>query len=515
MPFRDEPTEELGREPRARTALADTPFLTAGSRLRDGRYVLERRLGRGGMAAVWLARDERLDRPVAIKVLSDTLAGDEDYLKRFRREARVAAGLTHPNLVNIYDFEAADRPYLVMEYVPGGDLGQRLATDRVPEPERLAIELLGALSHIHAAGVLHRDVKPQNVLLDADERSRLTDFGIAQPRDATSLTQTGQVLGTASYVAPEVLRGEAPSESSDLYSLGVVLAEATGDRPASAALLGLIDQLRAQDPAGRPGLAATALRELATRPKPPWPATEPTKPLADLPEPPPPADNGSFESGADGPVEPGPTFEPGASFEPPEPLRRPRLAFDARSKAIGALALAVIAVALIVGVVLGGGDNPSGGGAERPANAVDRNPEKGGGGGDDDQQTTTQAQEEQPPPAPSGADLNDQGYALIQQGRYDEAIPILQQALDQLDPSTLTYAYALYNLGHALVLAGRPEDAISILEQRLEYPDQTEVVQNELDLARREAGLTDDGGNTAPAPGNAYGHDKQKKEKGD
>jgi eukaryotic-like serine/threonine-protein kinase len=513
VPFRDEPTKELGREPRARTAVADTPFLIAGSRLRDGRYVLERRLGRGGMAAVWLARDERLDRPVAIKVLSDTLAGDEDYLKRFRREARVAAGLTHPNLVNIYDFEAADRPYLVMEYVPGGDLGQRLATDRVPEPERLAIELLGALSHIHAAGVLHRDVKPQNVLLDADERSRLTDFGIAQPRDATSLTQTGQVLGTASYLAPEVLRGEAPSESSDLYSLGVVLAEATGDRPASAALLGLIDQLRAQDPADRPGLAAAALRELATAAKPPWPATDPTKPLAVPPEPAPAAaDNGALEPGADGPVESGAPFEPGP-FQPPEPLRRRRLAFDARSKAIGALALAVIAVALIVGVVLGGDDNPSGGGTERAASALNRNQDQGGGG--DEQKTTTQAQEEQPPPAPSGADLNDQGYALIQQGRYDEAIPILQQALDQLDPSTLTYAYALYNLGHALVLAGRPEDAISILEQRLEYPDQTEVVQNELDLARREAGLTDDGGNTAPAPGNAYGHDKQKKEKGD
>lgn len=121
----DEPTEEIERDGASRAPVAVSPFLTAGAKIRDGRYVLERLIGRGGMAAVWLARDERLGRDVAVKVLSDTLAGDEDYLERFRREARVAASLGHPNLVDVYDFGAAGgRPCLVMEYVPGGDLGE-------------------------------------------------------------------------------------------------------------------------------------------------------------------------------------------------------------------------------------------------------------------------------------------------------------------------------------------------------------------------------------------------------
>src|SRR5919106_4817571 len=187
----------------------------------DGRYRLLRRLGSGGMAVVWVARDERLGRDVAVKVLSDVLAGDADYRRRFVREARVAARLNHPGLVGIHDFSAeSERPYLVMELVCGDTLADRIAAERAGELDLVALarELLGALAHIHAAGVVHRDVKPANVLIGTDGRARLTDFGIARPTDATALTQTGQVIGTLRYMSPEVQRGERATARSDLYS---------------------------------------------------------------------------------------------------------------------------------------------------------------------------------------------------------------------------------------------------------------------------------------------------------
>ncbi|MGH2985282.1 MAG: serine/threonine-protein kinase, partial [Solirubrobacterales bacterium] len=248
---------------RASTAVADGPLLASGRRLGE-RYRLERPLGHGGMAAVWLATDERLDRQVAVKVLSDTLAHDDEYLDRFQREAHVAAGLQHPHLVSIYDFDAGDRPFLVMEYIPGGDLAQRVEAGDVPDAESLARELLSALRHIHAAGVLHRDIKPQNVLIDAAGHARLTDFGIAQPRDATALTKTGHVIGTEAYLAPEVKQGAPASEQADLFALGVVLADASREG-AAAGLWELTDRLRDPDPDLRPHSAAAALATLERR----------------------------------------------------------------------------------------------------------------------------------------------------------------------------------------------------------------------------------------------------------
>ena len=192
MSASEQPTDEL---PTGRSALADPPLIAAGRRL-GGRYRLERRLGHGGMAVVWLATDERLGRPVAVKVLSETFTADRDYLGRFAREARVAAGLQHPNLVAVYDYDAGERPYLVMECVEGGDLAGLLERGEAPSVEQLAEELLAALRHIHDAGVLHRDIKPQNVLVDGYGHARLTDFGIAMPADADSLTRTGELIGT-------------------------------------------------------------------------------------------------------------------------------------------------------------------------------------------------------------------------------------------------------------------------------------------------------------------------------
>ena len=231
-----------------------------GVTLATGRYTIERRLGAGGMAAVWLARDERLGRPVAIKALSDTLASDPDYVRRFTREARVAAGLSHPNLVRLFDFGDDPRPYLVMEYVEGGTLAEHLRDGRPLDCDALVRRLLEALDHVHSARIVHRDVKPANVLVGIDGRARLTDFGIAQPEDATQLTQTGGVMGTMRYIAPEVLGGAPATPASDLYALGMVMRDCLG--PGEGPLHSLADRLAAPEPRDRPQSAAAALAAL-------------------------------------------------------------------------------------------------------------------------------------------------------------------------------------------------------------------------------------------------------------
>ena len=252
----------------------------AGVTLAGRRYELIERLGGGGMATVWMAQDTRLRRRVAVKVISDALAGQAPYVERFRREARIAAGLSHPNLVKVYDFGSdGERPFLVMEYIEGvalgpGSAGVPAAGPRV-DSEALARELLDALTHIHAAGIVHRDVKPANVLVGPDGRARLTDFGIALAEGSTGLTETGQVIGTLKYLAPEVASGRPATPQSDLYSLGVLLSEvASGDKPPRLARL--IDRLTAADPAQRPPSAAQALSALDAAPG----ATTATRPLA-------------------------------------------------------------------------------------------------------------------------------------------------------------------------------------------------------------------------------------------
>ncbi|MGZ4231158.1 MAG: serine/threonine-protein kinase, partial [Solirubrobacteraceae bacterium] len=185
-------------------------------------------------------------------------------VERFRREARIAAGLSHPNLVKVYDFGSdAERPFLVMEYIEGAALSRESTVGagvRV-DSDMLARELLDALMHIHEAGIVHRDIKPANVLVGPDGRPRLTDFGIALSDDSTELTETGQVIGTLRYLAPEVARGQPATARSDLYSLGVLLSEVAGGDE-SPSLARLIDRLTAADPSSRPASAAQALSAL-------------------------------------------------------------------------------------------------------------------------------------------------------------------------------------------------------------------------------------------------------------
>ncbi len=204
--------------------------------LAEGRYRVEDVLGRGGMASVYLARDGELERPVAVKVLAEHLADQPGFRDRFLREARLAAQLSHPNIVQVFDVGEEDgTPFIVMECVEGSTLADELRARGPLEPEEvvdLALQICGGLEQAHAAGLVHRDIKPQNLLLRPDGTVKIADFGIARAAETTRLTQMGSVLGTAAYLSPEQALGEEVTASADIYSLGCVLYELlTGRTP--------------------------------------------------------------------------------------------------------------------------------------------------------------------------------------------------------------------------------------------------------------------------------------------
>jgi hypothetical protein len=202
----------------------------------SGRYRLDAQVGAGGMSMVYRAFDSNLERQVAIKLLHREIAADSDQLERFRREARAVAQLSHPHIVGVIDAgEDEGRPYIVFEYVEGETLKERIRRmGRLPIDEAIAyaIEIARALGCAHSHGIVHRDVKPQNVLIDEDGSAKVTDFGIARTMTEEGLTADGRVLGTTDYVSPEQALGRDVNGQSDIYSLGVVLFEMlTGDVP--------------------------------------------------------------------------------------------------------------------------------------------------------------------------------------------------------------------------------------------------------------------------------------------
>jgi eukaryotic-like serine/threonine-protein kinase len=202
-----------------------------------GRYELEELVGSGGMSNVFRAHDRLLERTVALKILHEQYTRDEDYVERFRREARAVAQLTHPNIVTVIDRGEQDgRQFIVFEYVDGQNLKELSARGPLDAREAigLALQVAHALSFAHTRGLVHRDVKPQNVLLNDEGQAKVTDFGIARSLDVHGVTQTGTVLGTSDYIAPEQARGQKVDPKTDIYSLGVVLYELlTGEVPFS------------------------------------------------------------------------------------------------------------------------------------------------------------------------------------------------------------------------------------------------------------------------------------------
>ncbi|KUO65777.1 MAG: serine/threonine protein kinase [Gracilibacter sp. BRH_c7a] len=216
-------------------------------RMYGGRYEIEEKIGAGGMAIVYKARDTLLNRTVAIKVLREQFVSDEGFIRRFRREAQSAASLSHHNIVSIYDVgKDGEADYIVMEYVKGYTLKEIIRKQAPFSPERaiyIVRQIAEALAHAHANNIIHRDIKPQNILVTMDGRAKVTDFGIARAASSATLTHTGDIVGSVHYLSPEQAKGAQTNEQSDIYSLGIILFELItgkvpydGDTPITIAL---------------------------------------------------------------------------------------------------------------------------------------------------------------------------------------------------------------------------------------------------------------------------------------
>ena len=421
-------------------------------------------IGRGAMGDIFRATDTALSRIVAAKLLSDRYADDPDIVARFEREARTAARLSGAaHVVTIYDVGAWNgRPYLVMQYLPGGSLADRLAGIEAL-PTGVALRWLEqaarGIDAAHAAGIVHRDVKPANILLDESENVRMADFGIARAVDTHSLTTTGTVLGTAGYLAPEQARGERAIPASDRYALGVVAFELlAGSRPFE-----------------RESTTAEALAHVSapvpsvTELRPDLPRTlDPVfeRALAKDPE-------GRYrsclelvsalrEAVADGAVETATL----PIVAPPTPAESRPARSPSRLRPWG-VALAALALATAGGIAAGFLFSP---GSERVRTLTIH--------GRTVQQTVNQTVTAPAPPTPAPAptpvasgephDLNDRGFSLMQQAEWSAALPLLRGAVRGLagaGPSDPYEGYASYNLGYTLNELGRCSEALTYLRR--------------------------------------------------
>jgi serine/threonine protein kinase len=455
------------------------------------------------MGEVYRATDTALERTVAVKLLSDRYAQQDDARARFHREALAAARLSAaPTVVTVFDVaEHHGRPLIVMEYLEGGSVYERVRDGRVPREQALhwLEQTADALDRAHASGVVHRDVKPANLLLDRDENVHVSDFGIASASGADMLTAPGTVLGTAGYISPEQARGEPATPASDRYSLAVVAFELltgrrpfAGDTPTTEAFAHLnapVPRAGAVDPTLPPALDSVFEAALAKGPdeRPPT-ARELVQRLRD-----------AFEGEPEAPT---PTK---VNVAPPvgrsrrnlvrhdHRSRRPRLALLA-----GALVLIVAGygVAALVDAGDGFGPDKRGRSAASTQTTSSRSATT--------EQTTT---EQAPAAAVDGVALNRDGYARMQAGDFSAALPLLRQSVLALKGSnTFDEAYADYNLAYTRFALGRCDGVMGLLARS----ERIQGHRSEIDELRRQwddrCGTSDE----QAAPGHGRGKDKGK-----
>ncbi len=511
------------------------------------RYRVARHIASGGMASVWEAEDLLLGRVVAVKVLGAQYASDPAARARFQREARTAAQVSdQSHVVTIYDIgEHNDDAFIVMEYFAGGTVADRLRAardgggERVPHETALRwlSEAANGLDVAHAAGIVHRDVKPANLLLDAQGRLAVADFGIARLADDTQMTQTGQVLGTAAYISPEQAMGRPATAASDRYALAVVAYELlTGSRPFSGgpataqalqhaqekpppasqaatdlppAVDPVFARALAKDPDARPatatefveGLAKALDEDAAIDTTRPIAGAAPIKPVERLRPSPPraaPVAAAAAAAGTAARPEPAQPRPPAPRREVPAPApaaRRPRRPWGAIA---AAGMLAAVVFALVLALSSGGGDPRTSAERQRTAttsgqkSSTTAKPPAGGA----QQQTPANAQPKTQASASTKtpSQLNDEGHRLIGAGNPGAAVAPLQAAVKGYQDAGKTgdvgYAFALFNLGQALNRSGNPEAAVAVLRERLKIDNQRGTVQAELDnaLAKLDGG---------------------------
>ena len=487
------------------------------------RYEPLRRIARGGMASVWCALDHTLDRQVAIKVLAEPYAHDELAGRRFTREARAAARLSgHANVVTIFDVGRAlpsedsplGRPFIVMEYLAGGTVADALRTGELDRTMTLTWlhQAAEALDYAHRLGVIHRDVKLSNFLLDRERVLHVADFGIAQLGSEDTLTVSGQVMGTAAYLAPERALGLPATEASDRYALAVAAFELlAGQRPFTAEPFTAQARQHVEQPPPRASernetlptaLDAVLTRGMAKQPDERFPTAHE---LVD-----------GIEQALATPTKraASPRRASGASS---------LAVYDSRGRgrivALAALGAVLLGVAIAAGVTLIPTASRSRSAArthplyaqhaQAPVHAAGDQPHAAPSthttGTTPAVPTTPPAATtptQPPPPLTPAMALEAKGHELMVGGDYTSAIPVLRQAVAAAPPSSLTYAYALYDLGRSLRLAGDPRAAVPILWRRLQIPNQTDLVRTELALALEALGQTQAGnagaGNAGP-----------------
>ncbi len=516
------------------------------------RYRVVRHLANGGMASVWEAHDELLDRDVAVKVLATHLGTDERARRRFQREARAAAGLSsHPNVVTIYDVgEHNDRVFLVMEIMRGGSVGDRLRSgDPIPHATALGWlrEAGSALDAAHDAGVVHRDIKPANLLLDAHDRLGVADFGIARLAWEDQLTATGQVLGTAAYLSPEQAMGEAATPASDRYALAVVAYELlTGTRPFEAEHFAAQARAHVEDPpppassrdqALSPAVDAALEKGLAKDPGDRWPSSAA---LVDALERTVTADETTptrrmgrkTRAAAAAAAVPEPTPRERAVAGGPATRRRggaPPANGNGRAGAVAGpdrrrgapllIGLGALVVLAVLGIILlaNGGGSPQHHASNTPTATPHKTPKATPTKTSTPTPTPTKTatptptptQTATPTPTPTQtaaatgdpSALQAKGHNELLAGNYPAAITDLQGAVQACGSSNAVdpCAYAMYDLADALVRSGRPQEAIPILQERLQrFDNQNGTVEALLRKAQEEAG---NGG-----PGKHKGH---------